>query len=178
MRREVLAVRDGAPFEDRQRRSRSIAERVASLQEISGLTLLLSYWPMGSEVDPLLLLPLLPIGIALALPRVVGREIVPTAYVPGDPLAPSDLGPREPTLGGPIEPGAIGVVLVPGVAFDPSGSRIGYGGGFYDRFAGALPSGTPRIALAFEFQVLPEVPTGPFDRRVSLIVTEERVIRP
>lgn len=174
----MLAQRDGVAFEDRERRSRSIAERVAALPETSGVTLLLSYWAMGSEVDPLFLIPLLPVGVALALPRVVGRDIVPTAYRPGDPLAESALGPREPTLGGPVEPEAIGAVLVPGVAFDPSGSRIGYGGGFYDRFASILRSGAPRIALAFELQVLPEVPTGPSDRRVDLIVTEERVIRP
>lgn len=174
----MLAERDGVHFEERARRSRSIAERVAALPEVSGVSLLLTYWPMGSEVDPLFVIPLLPIGVALALPRVVGRSIVPTAYSPGDPLQPSDLGPREPTLGSPVEPEAIGAVLVPGAAFDPSGGRIGYGGGFYDRFAQVLPPSTPRIALAFEFQVLPEVPNGPFDRRVHLIVTEERVIRP
>lgn len=178
MRRQVLSERDGVSFEQRALRSRSIAERLAALPELSGISLLLTYWPMGSEVDPLFLIPLLPLGIALALPRVVGRDIVPTAYSPGDPLAPSDLGPREPTLGGAVEPQAIGAVLVPGVAFDPSGGRVGYGGGFYDRFAQVLPTTTPRIALAFEFQVVPEVPNGPFDRRVDLIVTEERVIRP
>lgn len=178
MRREVLAQRDGVASEDRARRSRSIAQRVAALPEMAGVTLLLSYWPMGSEVDPLFLLPLLPVGVSLALPRVVGRDIVPTAYRPGDPMAESELGPREPTLGGPVEPSAVGAVLVPGVAFDPSGSRIGYGGGFYDRFAAILPAETPRIALAFDLQVLPEVPTGPFDRRVDVIVTEERIIRP
>lgn len=174
----MLASRDAIVPEERRRRSRAIAERVAALPEIVAASMVLFYWPMGSEVDPLHLIGLLPVGIALALPRVVGPKIVPITYTPGDPLSPTRLGPEEPSMGSPVDPAELGAVLVPGVAFDPAGRRVGYGGGFYDRFAGSLPETTPRIALAYELQILPEVPNGIFDRRVDLLVTEERVIRP
>lgn len=177
MRREVLARRDALPAAERLRRSRAIVERVAALPELDGVGLLLAYWPLGSEVDPRGITEFLP-GIALALPKVVGPTIVPIAFRVGDPLAPSRLGPHEPVSGDPVPLAEIGAVLVPGVAFDRTGGRIGYGGGFYDRFAAALPAATPRIALAYGLQIEERVPVGGTDRAVDLVVTEGEVIRP
>lgn len=174
----MLARRDALAPEERTRRSHAIVERVAALPEMVGVALVLTYWPLGSEVDPRPLLGLLPTGIAFALPRVVGQAIVPVAFRPGDPLAPTALGPEEPVLGSPVPLEAIDAVLVPGVAFDRTGSRVGYGGGFYDRFAPSLPHRTPKIALAFSLQIEEAVPTGGMDRRVDLIVTEDGVLRP
>ena len=177
MRRAVLARRDALPVAERQLRSRAIVERVAALPEMVGVALILTYWPMGSEVDPRGVTDLLP-GVAVALPKVVGPVIVPIAFHAGDALAPTALGPQEPVFGDPVPLGAIGAVLVPGVAFDRTGGRIGYGGGFYDRFAAALPPATPRIALAFGLQFEERVPVGGTDRAVDLLVTEDEVIRP
>jgi 5-formyltetrahydrofolate cyclo-ligase len=67
------------------------------------------------------------------------------------------------------------LLLMPGVAFDEARHRVGYGGGFYDRFLEAHP-GMVTVALAFEFQVKEEVPFEEFDIRPSRIVTEKRVI--
>ena len=68
------------------------------------------------------------------------------------------------------------VVFVPGVAFDRSGNRLGRGSGWYDRFMADLSVRVPRIALAYEFQMLEGVPVEPGDRPVDIIVTEERII--
>jgi 5-formyltetrahydrofolate cyclo-ligase len=69
-------------------------------------------------------------------------------------------------------------VVTPGVAFDRFGHRIGYGGGFYDRFLRRTRRGVPRIAIAFDLQVLPrELPVGSFDLGVDVIVTETETIR-
>lgn len=68
------------------------------------------------------------------------------------------------------------VVFVPGVAFDRSGNRLGRGSGWYDRFLGDLAVPVPRVALAYEFQLLEGVPVEPGDRPVDVIVTEKRVI--
>jgi 5-formyltetrahydrofolate cyclo-ligase len=65
----------------------------------------------------------------------------------------------------------------PGVAFDRSGRRVGYGGGFYDRFLPMLGWAGPRIALAFDVQLVDELPAGGFDLPVDVIVTESRVLR-
>ena len=66
------------------------------------------------------------------------------------------------------------LVIVPGAAFDPSGGRIGYGGGYYDRFLGA--SGATTVALAFQCQLYEALPQDAHDKRVDMIVTEERTI--
>ena len=67
-------------------------------------------------------------------------------------------------------------VFVPGVAFDCNGNRLGRGIGWYDRWLGSLGAQVPRIALAYEFQVLEEVPVESGDSPVHAIVTEERVV--
>jgi 5-formyltetrahydrofolate cyclo-ligase len=69
-----------------------------------------------------------------------------------------------------------GLLLIPGVAYNPMGGRLGYGGGFYDRSMGRLRKRPFIAALAYEFQVLDEIPMHPHDVRVDAIVTEERVI--
>ena len=71
---------------------------------------------------------------------------------------------------------ALAVMLLPGAAFDREGHRIGYGGGYYDRYL-EQHAGHMTIALAYEFQILGEIPVGPYDKNVDLIVTEKRVIR-
>ncbi len=67
------------------------------------------------------------------------------------------------------------LVLVPGVAFDIRGGRIGYGAAYYDRLLGRCPPGTPLVAAAFEVQIVDAVPMEPHDRRVDRIVTEQHV---
>ncbi len=74
----------------------------------------------------------------------------------------------------PVE--EIDIVLVPGVAFDEGGGRIGFGGGFYDEFLGRLPSETKRWGLAFEFQIVKKLPLTDKDVPVKSIITEERLI--
>jgi 5-formyltetrahydrofolate cyclo-ligase len=67
-------------------------------------------------------------------------------------------------------------VLVPGVAFDPAGGRLGYGGGFYDRLLPLLAPGTARVAGAYDMQLVDRVPAAPHDLAVEVIVTETRTI--
>jgi len=74
-------------------------------------------------------------------------------------------------------PEDIDCAIIPGSAFDLKGGRMGYGGGFYDRVIPLLKKETSRIALAFELQIIDEVPMGYFDQRVDIIVTEKRIIR-
>ncbi|NLZ49118.1 MAG: 5-formyltetrahydrofolate cyclo-ligase [Clostridiales bacterium] len=71
-----------------------------------------------------------------------------------------------------VAPQEIDLVLVPGVAFDEKGGRIGYGAGMYDRYLVHLRNNTPKIALAYKFQLLSEVPMEPFDVRLDGIITD------
>lgn len=75
-----------------------------------------------------------------------------------------------------IDPSTIDLILVPGVVFAKNGYRIGYGGGYYDRFLSKIDNSIPKIAIGFDLQVVDRVPTESFDIPVDLIITEKRII--
>ena len=82
----------------------------------------------------------------------------------------------DPDSPGPL-PSQVDLVIVPGVAFDMRGGRLGFGGGYYDRLLRALPDDCARVALAYEVQLADEVPTDAHDERVGIIVTPAGVVR-
>jgi 5-formyltetrahydrofolate cyclo-ligase len=94
-----------------------------------------------------------------------------------DDLAVSQMGIREPIAGLPFPVSLIDLVIVPGLAFDEFGNRLGRGRGFYDRFLSNPDFHGVACALAFEEQIVQSVPVGPLDRHVDLIVTDEKVRR-
>jgi len=133
------------------------------------------YWPMGDEMDPrLLMLALASRGHAIALPVTPprGQPLAFRAWAPGAALRPGPMGTSEPVAGEELRPD---VVLVPLLAFDRAGRRLGYGGGYYDRTLAALP-GAKAIGIAYAGQELAEVPAGLRDFRLPLIATEAGVI--
>jgi len=75
-----------------------------------------------------------------------------------------------------VNTGSIDIIAMPGIAFDASGCRVGYGGGYYDRLLKTISSRTVRIALAYKTQVMDKIPVEPHDQRVNKIVTENGVI--
>jgi 5-formyltetrahydrofolate cyclo-ligase len=186
VRREVVAARDAIPAERRIAAGERVTKRLLSLTEVEAAGTVMLFWAFGSEVPTAPMIEALHRrGVAVALPRIEDRDLVPVRYGPGDPTTVTSFGAREPTGGEPIAPARIDVVVVPGVAFDRRGRRIGYGGGYYDRFLGGLrraEGSTPRgftVSPAFGVQVLEDdLPAGPFDLPVDAIVTEDETIRP
>lgn len=184
LRLEALRRRDALSPEEIAERSRRIAERVMSLPEWRDANVVLGYYSFKSEVrTPELLQAALAEGKHLVLPRVnTERHELDLFYVPAlnaPYIAPGTWNIPEP-VPGRCEPASIedvDLVLVPGVAFDLSGGRIGYGGGFYDRLLKRLRSDQVAIALAFEVQIVDRVPVAWFDQKVPIIVTEHRIIR-
>ncbi|NLP38020.1 MAG: 5-formyltetrahydrofolate cyclo-ligase [Firmicutes bacterium] len=76
-----------------------------------------------------------------------------------------------------VDPQEIDFVVAPGLAFDEKGNRLGYGAGYYDRFFPRLRPGVPLVAVAFELQILDNIPVEPWDKQVDMVITEKRVIR-
>ena len=184
LRLEALRRRDALSPEEIAERSHRIAERVMAMPEWREAEAVLGYYSFKSEVrTEELLQAALDQGKRLALPRVnTQRRELDLFYVPalGEPyLRPGTWGILEPVpqLCESAALEDIDLILVPGVAFDLSGGRIGYGGGFYDRLLKKLRPGQTAIALAFEVQIVDRVPLAWFDQKVPVIVTEERVIR-
>lgn len=178
LRRAVLATRDAMPPEERRAHGDAIVARLLALPELRAARTVMAFWSFGSEVDTAPLMEELGgSGRIVALPRVEGSEVVPVAYAPGDAVRPTGFGALEPVGGRVVDPTELDLVVVPGVAFDRRGGRVGYGGGFYDRLLSRLRPQVPTIAIAYSVQVVDEVPIGGMDRRVGTIVTETEVIR-
>lgn len=176
-RRAVLDERDALSADIREERGGRVVERFLDLPEVQRAKTIMLFSHFGSEVPTGSLIQRLhERGVVVALPRIEDAHLVPLAHAPGDPTSTTSFGAREPVDGTPIDPASIDVVAVPGVAFDRGGRRIGYGGGYYDRFLRGLPAFT--VALAFDLQVLEEaLPAGRFDLPVQAVVTEEETIR-
>ena len=172
----VLADRDAQPADVRAARGERVVERFLELPEVRRATTVMLFSHFGSEVPTASVIRRLhERGVMVALPRVQEADLVPVTYAPGDPMTTTSFGAQEPVDGTPLDPASIDVVAVPGVAFDREGRRIGYGGGYYDRFLRGLPAFT--VALAFDLQVADEaLPAGRSDLPVHAIVTEEETI--
>ena len=133
------------------------------------------YWPMAEEFDDRLLLAhFAENGHPCALPVVVAKDapLLFRRWQPGDMLITGAGGIEEPSAEAtPLDPM---VLLVPLLAFDAEGNRLGYGGGYYDRSMAKLRAFGPVLAVgvAFAGQAMAEVPHGPGDQRLDWIVTE------
>jgi 5-formyltetrahydrofolate cyclo-ligase len=170
--------RDALPSDERRRRSRLARTRLAETPWWARARVVAAFHPIGSEIEPL---DHPPRGVRrFAFPRVVGRWLEFRCCGPDElqPVPPWNI--PEPTPEHPLAE-AIDLVLVPGLAFGRDGSRIGYGGGFYDRFLSGLrehPHPPPCVGLGFSIQLLTEVPVGPRDQHLDGVITDEEVIGP
>ena len=135
------------------------------------------FWPIGQEID---IRPLLHAlherGHSIVLPITPrrGNPLTFALWRPGDALEQERFGTFRP-IGAPAIPDFL---LVPLLAFDRRGHRLGYGAGFYDRTLAALPPARYALGVAYAAQQVPEVPAGPTDIRLDAIATDHAVIRP
>ncbi len=178
LRREVVARRSSLPAAVRSAAAETIAGRPFPVP-FPGGAIVSGFMPLQNEIDALPLMhKLAGQGARLALPVVIGRgmPLLLRAWDFGEPLAPGPWGIREPTASAAsVEPD---IVLVPLVAFDRAGHRIGYGAGFYDQTLTRLRARKPVIAVgvAFAMQEIPAVPATASDERLDLMLTEREVI--
>jgi 5-formyltetrahydrofolate cyclo-ligase len=181
LREALLAARRSLAPEDRLDRSRSIASRLAQLPVFGRARTLGLYAAMGAEVDTGELARLAAAaGKRVAFPRIVSpeRALAYAACAP-DALVPGPAGTREPPPDAPHVPLAeLDLVVVPGVAFDGRGGRLGRGRGHYDATLAALPPHAARVGVAFELQIIADVPAEPHDAPLDAVVTEARVLFP
>jgi 5-formyltetrahydrofolate cyclo-ligase len=177
IRADVLARRDALEPAVRAELGERVVARLLALPEVAEAGVVMAFWSFGSEVatDPLIA-RLVEGGVTVALPRIVDDHLEPRTWRPGEPVTETHFGAREPEGGRVLQPTEIDVVVTPGVAFDREGRRVGYGGGFYDRF---LPQTRAlRAAVAFGVQLVDEpLPSASFDLPVDVIVTESETIR-
>lgn len=178
----MVATRDALP--GREERGHRIQEAVFLVDGLAAARVVSSYVGIRSEVATRSLIGrLLFQSVTVAVPWRDGEELALTRLESLEELVPSSFGLFEPSLalsGTPerdLPATACDVLLIPGVAFDRTGARLGYGRGYYDRLLRRCRPDALRVGLAYDCQVVEQVPTGPGDERVHLIVTESGVTR-
>ena len=178
LRREATARRDAIPRAERAAAAEAIAARAFPIAIAPG-AIVSGFMPLKSEINPLpLLRNLAEAGAKLALPVVVGkgRPLIMRAWEFGAPLAAGVWGIREPTPDAPEV--APDILIVPLLAFDRRGHRLGYGAGYYDMTITALRARKPvtAVGIAYAMQEVPEVPTTEHDARLDYVLTEREVV--
>ena len=175
LRRRILAQLAGLSPAERERSDAMLFERFLQLPQVQNSRRLLLFLGVpGREPDTARLLPrLLASGYQLALPRMLpehGMEF--RRYDPDRPLVQARFGIREPGEDCPLVAKDWGeVILVPGAAFDREGCRLGFGGGYYDRWLPGFPGF--RVGLCREAALQDRLPREPHDCRVDRVLTEK-----
>ncbi len=177
MRQEFLSLRDSLPEDSRLFWSAQIREHILNYIKEHGPDILFSYCSFRSEPDTFRLMEqLLSMGKTLALPKCEKGGVMEFFRVRRlEDLKKGAYGILEPTAEEKLSPEKAELILVPGCAFSKEGHRLGYGGGYYDRY---LPKATraKRLGVCFSACLAEEIPTTAFDSKMDGIFTEQMFV--
>ena len=149
--------------------SRQLCDMVRSTDAYKQANTIYGYLPFNQEVDlRALLQEALDEGKQVALPKCYGKDMRFILVQDLSDIRHSSFGVPEPAADGPVAPDKNGLVIVPGLVFDRRGYRIGYGGGYYDRFL-SLEPGHPTIGLCYDFQLVDQLDPDPYDIPVDIV---------
>lgn len=181
LRKEILSRRDSIPLAVKKKKDRAIEERVVNFNEFKFARTVFFFASFRSEVDTFSMIRrALDENKRIVLPKVEGQNLGLYEIKSPDELAPGYMGIPEPSVlteDRKITIDDVDLIIIPGAAFDETGNRIGYGGGFYDRLLAELQHPVPVIAPTYEEQVIDSVTVETHDKKVSIIVTDRREIR-
>ncbi|MDQ4050394.1 MAG: 5-formyltetrahydrofolate cyclo-ligase [Thermoproteota archaeon] len=169
----MLKIRNKLNSEEVAKRSKIIQEFVINTEEFRQAKVVGAYFAIGSEVMTELIIGRTKmLGKKIALPRVEGDEIIFYELPLTNTLVKGRFGIMEPPPHDPAD--KIDVLVVPGIAFDKKGNRLGYGKGFYDRL---LSSNLTKFSfgLAYSFQVIENLPHEDHDKRLDAIASEDGI---
>jgi 5-formyltetrahydrofolate cyclo-ligase len=180
IRKRIIELRDSMNLELKEEMDREIFNRLVSNDIFKKANIIFSFVSFGSEVDTRRFIEYaLSVGKTICVPKVIsmkeGMEIRELKEF--GQLKTGFYGVQEPNDTCRImDREEIDLILMPGVAFDRYGGRIGYGGGFYDRFLTNLTKKVDKIAVAYEIQIVNRIKTSEHDVNVDMIITEKEII--
>lgn len=174
LRKKILRQRQALSLAQWQTQSSLICDHLKSSSLFKQSNTILAYFSFRQEAD---LTSLFSLNKKWAFPRCVDKSLVWHLWQPGETLPLGKYGIKEPLTTAPIiTPGAADLILVPTVACDSQGYRLGYGGGFYDRLLSSSECLTiPTIGIVFDFAFLSQLPTDTWDIKLDFICTETRL---
>lgn len=183
IRKEVLKARQAMTSVEIAEKSACIMKKLMSLEEYIKANIIMTYLDFRNEVQTeMLVTKAMSEGkqVVVPLTDLLNRKLVPSLLIdfPGD-VAPGTWGILEPRPDclRPVELSKIDLVIVPGVAFDLNGNRLGYGGGFYDRFLPLTRQDCVFVAPSFELQIRDNIYPSEHDFPVHYLITEKRIIK-
>ena len=169
LRKRFGALRDGLGADARTAASAAICAHLGKLFKARRIRSVATFWPIRSEVDLRPLLAAHP-DLTFLFPRLASQKPPRLIWGP-EPLEQGTFGLMEPAFAQHLTP-PVELVLVPGLAFDGRGYRLGYGGGYYDALLAHLDESVLTVAVGFESQRTEAVPVEPLDMPVDGLVTE------
>ncbi len=180
--REAMRARLAAMSpEDRRRASLAACARLMGLGAFRHASVVMLYMPLPSEVETTTLaIRCFQTGKIVCVPKVDwDRRDMHAVEISSfdDNMETDEHGLRTPRSGQPLPPSAIDLVVVPGLAYDTQGNRLGRGGGYYDRFLSRLRRSATSVGLSFDTQIIDAVPIDERDVSVNTVVTERRITR-
>lgn len=170
LRKEIRQKKKAMTQEQIQSASQRLMELFIQSPFYHQASSIYGYLPYNQEVRTIpILQQALKDGKRVAVPKVYGEEMKFIWLSDLSAVAPGYAGIPEPVVDSPVADDPYALVLMPGLAFDPQGHRIGYGGGFYDKFLDFEPN-HPTVALCYEFQMLEHLETEAFDKNVDCVL--------
>ncbi len=170
LRKQIREMKRAMSLAEIEEKSRILGEKFAASDAYRQASTVYGYLPYNQEVRTVPMLErALQDGKRVAVPKIYGDEMKFIYLEDLTAVALSDYGIPEPVDDGPVADDPTALVLMPGLAFDPEGHRIGYGGGFYDKFLAAEPN-HPTLALCYDFQMLEKLETEEFDIPVDTVL--------
>jgi len=178
LRAGLKQIRGSIPAEIRDAAARKITENLLGLVEVATAWSVFIYISQGNEVDThVLLRHFLGRGMIVSVPKILPtKTMIAVRFSRWEDLAPGELGILTPPGNQPC-PEPFDIVITPGLGFTIQGHRIGYGRGYYDRWFAAHRA-VKKIALAFEAQIIDEIPHDATDIPIDILVSEKRIIVP
>ena len=171
-KKELRAAMRQARMQADPKEAEQCARLLAELPEFQQAERIFCYASYGTELPTA---PIAALGKPMAYPKVLDRERM--VFYQTNDLCPGFRGIPEPQGGEVVIPTARDLMLLPGLAFSCRGDRLGYGGGYYDRYLAALPQKPLLCGLGYALQVVEELPREPHDMRLDLLITPNGICR-
>ena len=178
LRGSMRRLRAAIPAAERSRLAELVEEALFGLPDVLAARTILLFYSFGTEVATAgMAQRILGSGTRLLLPYLAEDGAMQAAEVrAGDALDQTAYGPREPRARIAVDPETVDVVVTPGLAFDREGNRLGYGGGYYDRYLARMGGAILRVGVAFSLQLVDRVPHEQEDQPVDVVVTDQGVL--
>lgn len=175
LRKKIRELKRAVSPEEKLRRSEAVMQKVEALPEFEKARVVLLYWSMADEVQTHAFVERWYKEKVLLLPCVDGDDLLLRQYTGPECMVEGEqFGIGEPNATLPVysDLGSVEMIIVPGVAFDRAGNRMGRGRGFYDRLLKSTPNAI-KVGVAYDFQMLDSIPVEPHDVKMDKVISEK-----